>query len=479
MPDRFNMSDVMISYSRKDKEFVLALERSIKNIGRETWVDWDDIPATVDWWEEIKAGIEAAHVFVFIISPDSVRSKVCYQEIDYAVTNNKRIVPILLKDIILDEDKAQMHPALTVHNWILFRQQDDRDQAFRTLLQALDNDLDHVRQHTRLLVRANDWIDRDKPDSLLLRADDLEQAKLWLLRSSNKNPQPTKSQSYYIKASDEFKKKQRFILSLSAVFVVVIIGIAISFGSFGFMQSITTAHTAEKIFMAITNEFEETQTEVAFSPALEQTSFVLTQTMVVATNEMETQSADATLTQTFLPSTETNTPVPSSTRRPTNTVAPVVDSDNDGIPDSRDNCIWYSNPTQVDSDRDGIGDACDPTRTPIPTATHTRTPLPTATFTPTPIPLSTCVRYTFSDGTSGQFQREGSIWREFNSQYPSPEGRIWTEVRRTSNMVIIRDGNWWVRINDPAGSISDNTSSTTEPSANSYYARWTISSYSC
>jgi hypothetical protein len=35
------------------------------------------------------------------------------------------------------------------------------------------------------------------------------------------------------------------------------------------------------------------------------------------------------------------------------------DTDDDGIPDSEDNCIMTSNPDQTDSDGDGIGDECD------------------------------------------------------------------------------------------------------------------------
>lgn len=36
-----------------------------------------------------------------------------------------------------------------------------------------------------------------------------------------------------------------------------------------------------------------------------------------------------------------------------------ADRDNDGVPDSRDNCPNHHNPNQRDCDRDGIGDVCD------------------------------------------------------------------------------------------------------------------------
>jgi hypothetical protein len=37
----------------------------------------------------------------------------------------------------------------------------------------------------------------------------------------------------------------------------------------------------------------------------------------------------------------------------------VVDTDGDGIPDSKDNCPKVANPDQKDTDGDGVGDACD------------------------------------------------------------------------------------------------------------------------
>ena len=39
----------------------------------------------------------------------------------------------------------------------------------------------------------------------------------------------------------------------------------------------------------------------------------------------------------------------------------AADSDGDGVPDSRDNCVTTANPDQLDSDENGVGDACEST----------------------------------------------------------------------------------------------------------------------
>lgn len=51
----------------------------------------------------------------------------------------------------------QVHPALSKYNWLFFRDVDDFASAFQALIKAIDTDLDHVRTHTHLLVRANEW----------------------------------------------------------------------------------------------------------------------------------------------------------------------------------------------------------------------------------------------------------------------------------------------------------------------------------
>ena len=54
------MSDVFISYSRRDIDFVRHLFDQLKARDREAWADWQDIPPTADWLAEIYRGIESA-----------------------------------------------------------------------------------------------------------------------------------------------------------------------------------------------------------------------------------------------------------------------------------------------------------------------------------------------------------------------------------------------------------------------------------
>lgn len=222
------MSEVFISYSRKDKDFVHQLHDALAAQGRDAWVDWEDIPATADWWREIQAGVDGANAFIVVISPDSVRSEVCRREVDYAVSTNKRLVPVLRRDIVDPEDQKIMHPAISTHNWIFFRETDDFQTAFQALLNALDTDLSHVRQHTRLLVRAKEWDSNGRNNGYLLQGDDLRHAEEWLAQGVSKKPTPTTLHAEYIAASRRaVLARQRRLLAGAVLAVIVSLALAV------------------------------------------------------------------------------------------------------------------------------------------------------------------------------------------------------------------------------------------------------------
>ncbi|MCB0211360.1 MAG: TIR domain-containing protein [Anaerolineae bacterium] len=195
-------NDVFISYSRRNKAFVQKLNQALADKERQVWVDWDDIPLTSDWWAEIQEGIEGADSFVFIISPDSIASKVCGQELDHAIACNKRIIPVVYRDC------DNVHASLGHINWLFFRDTDDFDTALTGLLTAIDTDLDWVKAHTRLTVRAIEWDKKERNASYLLRGDDLTDAEK-MLSEVDKKPRLTPSQSQYILASRGAQEAER------------------------------------------------------------------------------------------------------------------------------------------------------------------------------------------------------------------------------------------------------------------------------
>jgi hypothetical protein len=197
------MSQAFISYSRKDKSFVQKLQQALADQKRDVWVDWEDIPPTAQWLREIYDGIEAAENFIFIISPDSLASKPCNMEIEHAVKHNKRFVPLLFRE----RGKSEIPEAVSIHNWIYFNVEADFEKSFKTLLTALDTDLDYIKTHTRLLVKALEWNTYNQDSSYLLSGLELAQAKQWLRTSSKKSVKPHPLHKKFIQASSRAEEE--------------------------------------------------------------------------------------------------------------------------------------------------------------------------------------------------------------------------------------------------------------------------------
>ena len=237
------MADIFISYSRRDTEFVRKLHQALAERDRDVWVDWEDIPATADWWNEICAGINSADTFAFIISPDSTTSDVCRREIDHAVANNKHFIPILYRSLVTDSSgriniKDHIHPAISSHNWIYFEDPDQFDKSFAALLTALDTDLDYIREHTRLLVRGREWERQGRDKSFLLAGLDVQHAERWLAEGAEKTPKPLDLHIEYIQASrKEAVRRQRTLFAGIAIITIIAALALLSFFLFQNAQS--------------------------------------------------------------------------------------------------------------------------------------------------------------------------------------------------------------------------------------------------
>jgi len=131
------MASVFIDYSRKDVEFARKLTEAFTGQGLDYWIDWEDIPPTVDWWKEIERAIEDANIYLYLISPNSIASDVSQRSLEVALKNNKRIIPVVVREVEIEK----VHPAISQLNWIFIRDGvDDFDNAVENIVQAIKID---------------------------------------------------------------------------------------------------------------------------------------------------------------------------------------------------------------------------------------------------------------------------------------------------------------------------------------------------
>ena len=229
------MADVFISYSRKDIDFVHRVFDVLTARDRDPWADWQDIPPTADWLDEIYQGIEAADSFLFVISPDSVISEICTLEIEHAIKHNKRLVLVVWKDA------SDVHQSMSAHNWVSLREEDDFEANFKLLIDALDTDLEYVKEHTRLLTRAIEWDQNNRTRGLALSKQELQVAERWLTQGLSTEPKPTDLHGEYVDFSrTAVNRFQRLMISSVTVAFVLMMGVSV----FAFYQRNQARETA-------------------------------------------------------------------------------------------------------------------------------------------------------------------------------------------------------------------------------------------
>ncbi|MEQ9370988.1 MAG: TIR domain-containing protein [Coleofasciculus chthonoplastes F3-SA18-01] len=231
--------DVFISYSRADSDFARMLNDALQMQGKTTWFDQESIASGSDFQQEIYRGIRVCDNILFVLSPRSVNSPYCADEVEYAASLNKRFVTVLHQQV----NTADLHPELAKMQWIDFNQnQRDFNANFNQLVRTLDTDREHVHSHSKWLQRALEWQQKDKSADLLLRGSEFAVAENWLQEAERdkKKPISTALQQEYIRHSREaieagIKREKRQVAILrsllglaTAGFVFAAVGLVVS-----------------------------------------------------------------------------------------------------------------------------------------------------------------------------------------------------------------------------------------------------------
>src|SRR5215471_10896850 len=190
---------VFISYSRKDSaEFADELLAGLEYGGFAPILDRHDIAAGEDWEVRLGGLIEQSNTVVFVVSPEAVKSKRCVWEVDRTIELSKRLLPV----------EHDISEKLSRLQFVRFDTGRGITRPLAELAEALQQDLDWIREHTRLGELARRWEGRERRESLLLRGDDLEAAKAWMAARKVGAPEITDAQRALISASEEAEAKR-------------------------------------------------------------------------------------------------------------------------------------------------------------------------------------------------------------------------------------------------------------------------------
>ncbi|MEB3231505.1 MAG: TIR domain-containing protein, partial [Leptolyngbyaceae bacterium] len=216
---------------------ILQIRRLLLRAGFTVWSYATDIRSGDQMEEAIKRGIEGADNFVFLLTDASLESKRCLQELDYALSLNKRIIPVMLTPMPVSDLPAPLQKLQPI-NFTPFlslkqigasgslstvvetlqklgaRALADTGisgdgsrplrQSVRQLLKALRENDTYYRIHKQLLTIALKWDRQRRNPALLFRGKTLKQYKSWMkLACQNLQHPPTALQMEFMATSEE------------------------------------------------------------------------------------------------------------------------------------------------------------------------------------------------------------------------------------------------------------------------------------
>ena len=190
---------VFISYSRRDSSgFADELVAGLELAGFAPFLDRHDIAAGEDWEARLSGLIQSADTVIFVVSPGAVTSERCGWEAEKAVALSKRLLPV----VYLPIPEPEIPERLRRLQFVRFDTAPSVTKPLLELAEALRQDLEWIREHTRLGELTARWQTRGRPESMLLRGDDLDAAKAWAANRKSEAPEITELQRAFLTASE-------------------------------------------------------------------------------------------------------------------------------------------------------------------------------------------------------------------------------------------------------------------------------------
>src|SRR5262249_43485086 len=125
--------------------------------------------------------------------------EICTWEVDRTLALSKRLLPVVFKTVPVPDIPEKLRRL----QFIRFDGGAGFARPLAQLAEALRADLEGVREHTRLAAMATRWEHRGRPQSLLLRRDEVDAARAWMAARKAGAPDITDAQRAFIRASED------------------------------------------------------------------------------------------------------------------------------------------------------------------------------------------------------------------------------------------------------------------------------------
>ena len=278
---------VFVSYARTDSKFADQLVLALQDKGFEPKIDRHDIDAAEKWKTRLTTLIQSSDTVVFVLTEAAARSPACAWEVEEAVRAGKRIVPVMPFPMKAPPEGPAPPPQLSELQYIYFF--DDPSipmsgyyDGVMRLERALKVDVHWLREQTRLLGFALDWL-RDSSDDRLLRGSALDEALKWRLNApagavvpgqiktfidaseAGRTRRDAEARAHLVarekairdaaiaideRSAAEARLRQRTYIALTGAIVLVMLAV-IGFG-FAARQTATAADNRAQVFAALT-----------------------------------------------------------------------------------------------------------------------------------------------------------------------------------------------------------------------------------
>ena len=175
--------------------------------------------------------IQLSDTVVFVVSLEAVKSDRCAWEVERALATSKRLLPVIFQPVS-DFDIPEQ---LRRRQFVRFDVGSGITRPLTELAEALRQDIDWIREHTRLGEVADRWEARGRPESLLLRGDDLEEALSWASHWKPGAPEITELMAAFLAASKKTASAylaksnavQRRIIRMQALLSLLLVGVIV------------------------------------------------------------------------------------------------------------------------------------------------------------------------------------------------------------------------------------------------------------